>query len=849
MGSLTPLLKQYKSIKDKYKDTILLFRVGDFYETFYDDADRASKILNITLTSRPHGKNQRIPLAGVPVKAADVYISKLVKEGNKVAICEQLEEPGKGKKIVARDVVEVITPGTIMRETLLNSKENNFIAALCREGDKWGIAYADITTGEFFAGEMDKDVITEMERISPKEIILPSDIDIDTKFSKTFIEPYRFDLDICTNLLKNHFDVVSLDGFGLGDKPLSIQAAGALFYYLEETQKRALPHIKGIKVLTPDRYMLLDASTLKNLEIFNNISGDSKRTLISILDETLTPMGGRLLRNWMLYPLLAPDKIKLRQDAVAEFLQRNYERGELRKKLKEMSDIERITGRISAERATPRDVITLKFSLEILPSMINLLSGFKSKIVKSCIVKLHPPEDVINLIKRGIVDDPPVSIQDGGIIREGYSEELDRLKRISREGKKWIAQLQKEEREKTGIQSLKVGYNTVFGYYIEVTKPNLKYVPENYIRKQTLTNAERFITPELKEYESQVLGAEEKIKEMERELFIQIRKEIGKYTEKLQEISHKVGILDVMSTFSKVAEDYDYKMPVVNDGSGIYIKGGRHPVVELIMGKEEFIPNDTEISQEKRIIILTGPNMAGKSTYLRQTALIVILAQIGSLVPAEEAEIGIIDRIFTRIGASDDLSRGVSTFLAEMMETANIINNASSRTLAILDEVGRGTSTYDGLSIAWAMVEYLALMKEKPFVLFATHYHELTETEKYFPVIENLTVLVKETKDGVIFLRQVAKGKADKSYGVEVAKLAGLPSVLIERAKEILEDLRTDDRITKRHPPLSYQLSLFKNENKVVKKIKEIDIASLSPREAINLLFDLKEEAEKENQS
>ncbi len=845
MGSLTPLLKQYKSIKDKYKDTILLFRVGDFYETFYEDAHKTSKILNITLTSRPHGKNQRIPLAGVPVKAADVYISKLVKEGNKVAICEQLEEPGKGKKIVARDVVEVITPGTIMRETLLNARENNFIAALCKEGDKWGLAYADITTGDFFAGETNQEAITELERISPKEVILPSDIEMDIKFSKTFIEPYRFDIDIATSVLKKHFNIVSLDGFGLQNMPASIRASGALFYYLEETQKGALPHIKRIRILTPDKYMLLDGATLKNLEIFKNTSGGTERTLISILDKTLTPMGARLLRNWVLYPLLDPDEIKLRQYGVSEFFIGFNEREKLRKLLREISDIERITGRISAERASPRDIVALKYSLKILPSIINLLSGFKSKIVKSSIAKLNPPEEVINLIEIGIVDDPPVSIQEGGIIRKGYSKELDRLKDISHQGKNWITHLQEEERKRTGIQSLKVGYNTVFGYYIEITKPNLKYVPENYIRKQTLTNAERFITPELKEYESQVLGAEEKIKEMEKELFIQIRKDIDKYTEKIEEISHRIGVLDVISTFSEIAEEYNYKMPVVNDGSGIYIKNGRHPVVELIMEGNEFIPNDTEISPEKRIIILTGPNMAGKSTYLRQTALIVLLAQIGSFVPADECEVGIIDRIFTRIGASDDLSRGVSTFLAEMMETANIINNASSRTLAILDEVGRGTSTYDGLSIAWAMVEYLALMKEKPFVLFATHYHELTETEKYFPVIENLTVLVKETQEGVVFLRKVAKGKANKSYGVEVAKLAGLPAPLIERAKEILEDLREDDRITRRHPPRAQQLSLFQNENKIVKKIKEIDIASLSPREAINFLFDLKEEAEK----
>lgn len=784
---LTPLLEQYQQIKSKYKNTLLLFRVGDFYEFYYDDAKKASTLLGITLTSKSISKGTRVPLAGIPVKASENYIAKLVKNGIKIAICEQLEPPDKAKKIVGRDVIEVITPGTILRPSLLEDNKPLYVASCLPDENKMGIALCDITTGDFSCGEINTEQLPEiLMRKEVKELILPQDINLKTEIPVTTIDNYHFIYEIAYQQLKEHFKVVTLDGFGIEDKKLATAAAGALIYYLKENQKSTLPQISKINHFDTKESLYLDNATRKNLEIIFNIRNEEKNTLYWVMNNCMTPFGKRRLRNELIEPLIQCEKINDRLDGVEELRNKEFLRKELRDFLNNVNDVERITTRLMCARIMPRELNSLKESLKIYPEIKGILQQCESKILKQIYNQIDKFDTLVEKIGQAISPDAPASLDETGIIREGYSNELDELREIARNAKGWLVKFQAQEREKTGINSLKVAYNTIFGYYIEVTKPNLNLVPEYYIRKQTLVNAERFYTPELKEFEEKILGAEEKSKNLEYEIFIRLRNEIALEGNKILNSTRAISLLDILQAFAENAVLYNYTRPQVNESDRIEIIEGRHPVVEKLIEKGSFIPNDTELDRNRnQILIITGPNMAGKSTYLRQVALIVIMAQVGSYVPAKEARIGVVDKIFTRIGASDDISRGVSTFLAEMMETANILNNVTERSLVILDEVGRGTSTYDGLALAWAVVEELHNNK-RPRSLFATHFHELTKIEDFLSGVKNFNFLVKEWGDEIIFLRKMNPGPSDQSYGIQVARLAGLPKSVIERAKMVL---------------------------------------------------------------
>ncbi len=784
---LTPLLEQYQQIKSKYKDTLLLFRVGDFYEFYYDDAKKASALLGITLTSKSISKGTRVPLAGIPVKASENYIAKLVKNGIKVAICEQLEPPDKAKKIVARDVIEVITPGTILRPSLLEDNKPLYVASCLPDENKMGIAFCDITTGDFSCGEINAEQLPEiLMRKEVKELILPQDINLKSEIPITTIDNYHFIYEIAYQQLKEHFKVVTLDGFGIEDKKLATAAAGALIYYLKENQKSTLPQISKINHFDTKESLYLDNATRKNLEIIFNIRNEETKTLYWVMNNCMTPFGKRRLRNELIEPLIECEKINDRLDGVEELKNKEFLRKELRDFLNNVHDVERITTRLMCARIMPRELNSLKESLKIYPEIKGILQQCESKILKQIYNQIDKFDELVEKIGKAISPDAPASLDETGIIREGYSKELDELREIARNAKGWLVKFQTQEREKTGISSLKVAYNTIFGYYIEVTKPNLNLVPEYYIRKQTLVNAERFYTTELKEFEEKILGAEEKSKNLEYEIFIRLRNEIALEGNKILNSTRAISLLDILQAFAENAVLNNYTRPEVNESDRIEIIEGRHPVVEKLIEKGSFIPNDTELDRNRnQILIITGPNMAGKSTYLRQVALIVIMAQVGSYVPAKEARIGVVDKIFTRIGASDDISRGVSTFLAEMMETANILNNLTERSLVILDEVGRGTSTYDGLALAWAVVEELNNNK-RPRSLFATHFHELTKIEDFLSGVKNFNFLVKEWGDEIIFLRKMNPGPSDQSYGIQVARLAGLPKSVIERAKMVL---------------------------------------------------------------
>ncbi|MCP2520860.1 DNA mismatch repair protein MutS [SCandidatus Aminicenantes bacterium Aminicenantia_JdfR_composite] len=864
-NSITPMMKQYKSIKQNYPDAILFFRLGDFYEMFYEDAEIASKILEIALTSR-----QNAPMCGIPYHAADSYIAKLLKRGYKVAICEQVEDPKLAKGVVKREVIKVLTPGTAVEVEIDEAKESNYIICVYPEKNRWGLALIDLSSGEIratqYTEEEEKDFIDEIFRLSPRELIFPLDKE---SFIKNFfnnenftdvlknpVDSWVFDFTQAEKILLKHFKVNTLDGFGFKEKELAICAAGGLLYYLQQIRKDSLSFINRISYFYSREYMLLDSSTIRNLELCINLrDGSRKGSLLEIIDFTLTPMGGRLLKQWLLHPLLNIDEINKRLNGVEEFFNNNIERKEIRKLLKNIYDLERITSKINLSVAHPKDLIALKNSILILPKIKSLLEKFSSPILRECYFKWDDLSDVFDLINRAIVEEPPHLLTEGGIIKDGYNKELDELRKISKSGKSFIVSLEKKERERTGIQSLKIGYNKIFGYYIEVTKPNLHLIPEDYIRKQTLVNSERFITPELKEYEEKVLYAEQKMAELEYQIFMKIREEIASQTLRLQKMSQLVALIDVLSSLAELAVYRDYKRPVVHSSDYIKIVDGRHPVIE-IYNEEPFIPNDTYLDNHKnQILIVTGPNMGGKSTYLRQVALICLLAQMGSFVPAKEAEIGVIDRIFTRIGAMDFLASGQSTFMVEMIETANILHNATPRSLILLDEIGRGTSTFDGLSIAWAVVEYI---HENPKLnaktLFATHYHELTELALTLERVKNLHVSVKEWKDEIIFLRKILEGPSDKSYGIQVAKLAGVPREVIERAKEILLNLERKEFDDIGRPRLAYrtkkkrdkrQLLLFKEdrEEELLREIKEeilkFDLSNLTPLEALNLLNSL----------
>jgi DNA mismatch repair protein MutS len=788
---LTPMFEQYQQIKNKYQGSLLLFRVGDFYEFYYDDAKQASTFLGITLTSKTVQKGIKVPLAGVPVKAAETYIAKLVKMGMKIAICEQLEPATKGKKLVARDVVEVITPGTIMRPTLLDEKRSLILAACLPDEKRTGIAFCDITSGDFSCGEIDTAQMQEvLMRKEAREIVVPESVAIEAKVPLTFIDGYHFIQDIAYKKLLEHFHVVALDGFGVEGLDLGISAAGALLYYLEENQKTALPHINRITLFNAHNALYLDCATRKNMELLENIGGGDERTLLRVMDACITPFGKRMLRRELLEPLVDPDMIQQRLNGVEELKNKDFLRQELREVFRKLRDVERITSRLACQRIMPRELVALKDSLAEYPMIKGLIQDCTSDILGTIHDRITEFDDVVDTINVALVDDPPATMDEGGMIKPGYSSELDELREIAHSGKKWVLEFSETERRRTGISSLKVAYNSVFGYYIEITNPNLHLVPDLYIRKQTLANSERFYTPELKEFEEKILGAEEKISILEHELYARVREGIAQYAGAILETTRALSLLDILQGFAQNAVLYNYTRPLVDTGARISIIEGRHPVVERIIEKGSFIPNDVVLDRERnQILIITGPNMAGKSTYLRQIALITIMAQVGSYVPAKEAKIGVVDKIFTRIGASDDISRGVSTFLAEMMETANILNNVSDRSLVILDEVGRGTSTHDGLALAWAVVEYLHGHK-KPRTLFATHFHELTKIEEFLKGVKNYNVMVKEWGDEIIFLRKLGEGASDQSYGIHVARLAGLPENVIQRAKKIQQDFQ-----------------------------------------------------------
>ena len=857
MQKITPLLKQYFRVKSDYEDSILLFRMGDFYETFFKDAEIASKVLNIALTSRSHGKGNRVPLAGIPVKAADNYITKLIKAGLKVAICEQLEDSALSKGLVKRDVVEVITPGTVTNPNILDSGKNIFLTAVKSDGKgNFGLSYCDLSTGDFYIEEVaSKEILDELKRIEPGEVLVSENENYSflDEFVLTPVSDIDFQYGYASEKLKKHFDVETLAGFGVEELHLGVGAAGAVLNYLNTTQKRKLKHIKKLKRSDLGDKLILDNSTVRNLELIRRFDGSTEGTLFSILNETVTPMGTRILRLTLLRPFCKLKTIQERIEAVDELFNKELTVKTVRKILKSISDIERLMGRIATERANARDLIQLKDSLLKIPLLKEEIKGLGTKVLKQIESEMTDFTDVVKLIDDAIVDEPPLTITDGGIIKDGFNDELDKTRTIVSQGKDWIADLEREERKKTGISSLKVKYNSVFGYYIEITKPNLKYVPDDYIRKQTLTNCERFITPPLKEYETTVLGSEEKIKSLEYNIFVDIRTKASQRVEEIQKTAEAIALLDLLLCFAFLSKRNRYTKPILSNSDEIFISEGRHPVVEKMIEKESFIPNDIHLDNNgNQILIITGPNMSGKSTYLRQVGLIAIMAQMGCFVPAKEVRIGVVDRVFTRIGASDDLSRGVSTFLAEMIETAIILNNATDKSLVILDEVGRGTSTFDGLSIAWSVCEFLHNNpKVHPKTLFATHYHELTELEEILSGVKNYNVSVKRWGDRIIFLRKVVPGGADESYGVDVAKLAGLPNEVINRAKEILAELEEEEikdlsRKRKAIAQKGYavkeeQLSLFTPPERIIyEELINLDISGMTPIDALTLLNEWK---------
>jgi DNA mismatch repair protein MutS len=860
---ITPLMRQYFEIKNQYPDEIVFFRMGDFYEMFGEDAKVASQILGIALTSRGQIKGEKIPLAGVPYHAAERYLSKLLKAGKKVVVCEQVEDPKKAVGIVKREVVEIVTPGTVTIDGVIESSQNNYLASLSDDEDTLGLSILDLTTGEFKLQQGEKAMILErLFVLSVSEIIIPSSWSEEKikslklpsgRANLTALDGWKFDYDFAYQLLTEHFKVSSLDGFGCQGLRLGISAAGAILAYLKQTKKPFLSHINKISPFFEDQVMFLDASTIRNLELLTPLgSGEKGPTLFSLLNRTKTAMGARLLKSWIIRPLLNVEKIKERQEVIGDLLANKNMSDGLLNRIKKISDLERLAGKIGYGKATPRDLIWLKSSLSQIPEIKSVLENAKSSLLNSIKENLPDISGLVGLIENSIVDEPPLILTEGGIIKFGFSSDLDSLKENIKESKQWIAGLQEEERKRTSIPSLKVGFNKIFGYYIEVTKPHLFKVPLEYIRKQTMVNAERFVTTELKEKEAYILGAEEKIFQLEYELFLQIRSKMAEDTPKIQKTAELLSTLDVLLSLKEVAEKYNYVRPELDLNDEIIIEEGRHPVIENVLEPGSFVPNSTKIdSKDEQIHIITGPNMAGKSTYLRQVGLIVLLAQIGSYVPARSAKVGVVDRIFTRVGATDYLTLGQSTFLVEMIETANILNNATPKSLILLDEVGRGTSTFDGLSVAWAMTEYIhnhPRLSAK--TLFATHYHELTELAKFLLRVKNYNVAVKEWGDEIIFLRKIVPGGCDDSYGIQVARLAGIPKGVLERAKEILAELENGEMSYQKSPPpkprpVAYQLSIFSpKDSQIVEELKKMDLDKLTPIEALTKLNELKKKAE-----
>lgn len=871
MPDLTPLMEQYQQIKQKYQDAILLFRIGDFYETFNEDAKTVSSVLDITLTSKPVGKGIRVPLAGIPYHAVDSYLTTLTRAGYKVAICDQVEDPKQAKGIVRREVVRVVTPGTTLSETILEGKKNNFLVAVNFQTENYlGLGVVDLSTGDFLVTELEnlKELTNEISRLSPVECLVKQSQLKNTPFLNLLkntienlriegIEDWIFNFDYAERILLDHFKVHSLDGFGCKDLKVGLGACSALLFYLQETQKSTLPHLISLKKYFLKDFMSLDKSTQVNLELTKTIqTGEKKGSLLWAIDETITAMGGRKLRSWLLHPLLEKEKIQARLDGVEVFFQNISLTREIREMLKSCYDLERYLAKIACQTANARDLLAIGKTLSLLPPLVEKIKSLPASILKKSISRLELLEDLTDLINRAIVENPPLLVKEGKIIKSGFHPQIDELRGIIKDSQKWILQFEAEEKRKTGIGSLKVRFNNVFGYYIEVTKPNLHLVPPDYIRKQTISTGERFITEKLKEYEEKILRADEKLAELEYQVFQQLCEKIKGKFKSIKAGAEFLSLIDVLVSLAWVAYHNGYTKPVLTEERILKIKEGRHPVLEKVLSAEKFIPNDIEINPEKnQIMIITGPNMAGKSTYIRQVALIVLLAQMGSFVPAQSAEIGLVDCIFTRVGASDFLTRGQSTFMVEMNETANILNNATERSLIILDEIGRGTSTFDGISIAWAVAEYLH-QKIKARTLFATHYHELTELALVFPQIKNYNIAVREWNDEVIFLRKILEGPTDKSYGIQVARLAGLPREVISRAKEVIANLEKIEIDQNGSPKLAQsasqekeekkmiQLSLFggdEKEEKVIEEIKKIDINQLTPLAALNKLQALKE--------
>jgi DNA mismatch repair protein MutS len=852
--NLTPIRQQYLRIKRQYPQVILFFRLGDFYETFDDDARLCAKELEIVLTSRGMGKGNIIPMAGIPYHAVDNYLARLINHGHKVAICEQLTKPGQNKGIVEREVVRLVTPGTIVEPNLLSGKSNNFLVSLVIDGEQAGLAYADITTGEFAVTQTTfQRALSEMERLKPSEIIAPKSADLSQlrlAAPVSRLEDYDFDLETNTRLLKEHFSVATLDGYGCGSLPLAIKAAGSIIAYLKETQKSSLGQLTALTTYSTEAFMALDFQTQNNLELFRNSrSGKTDSSLLAVIDLTRTAMGGRLLRKWVGQPLLDIVALQNRQDAVDWFFQNGLLRARTIALLSDMADLERLINRVKGRIASPREMVALKRGLETVPQFKQLLENCPLEWLQS---ELKPQSELVDLIGQSLVENPPANLDEGGVIKPGFSPELDELRSKSGHSRQYLANLEQQERQRSGIKNLKVAYNRVFGYFIEISNSNLAQVPGDYIRKQTLVNAERYFTPELKEFETQILNAQERILEMETALFQRVCGQVAASTDAILVLTRALANLDVFSSLAETAVRNNYVRPQLNQEKTILIKDGRHPVVEKSLPEQSFIPNDTLLSnQDIQLVILTGPNMAGKSTYLRQVALIVLMAQIGSFVPASSAVIGLVDRIFTRIGAGEDLAAGKSTFMVEMTETAIILNNATPDSLIILDEIGRGTSTYDGLSIARAVAEYI---HNSPRLgsktLFATHYHELVQLAAFLPRAKNYNVAVSEDAGDVLFLRKIVPGGVDKSYGIHVAKLAGLPKPVIQRAQAVLADLEGSRAQTKKSfgkaaAPKSpdIQISLFGVKPEVMLELEKLDINALSPLEALNKLYELQQKA------
>lgn len=856
MAKLTPMMEQYMQIKEEYKYCLLFYRLGDFYELFYDDAVIASKELELTLTGKNCGQEERAPMCGVPFHSADGYIAKLVEKGYKVAICEQTEDPKKAVGIVKREVIRIVTPGTVLDTNVLDESKNNYIMCIYKNVDGYGVASCDVSTGEFqvtaIPSDLDNKVIDEIARFNPSEIICNKEVDMGEQVSRVFdiklneYNQWAFDYQNANICLCNHFKTLNLAGFGLEDDRPCVSAAGALLEYLIETQKNNLSHISAIKKYASNKYMVLDISSRRNLELTQTIRDKSKKgSLLWVLDKTKTAMGARLLRKWLEQPLIVEDEIDKRLDSVEAFKNSPFEREDLKEMLNTIYDIERLMSKVVYATANAKDLIALKNSFAYLPQIKNNLSSYDADYIKEIYEGFDCLEDIYELINESIAEDPPFSVREGGMIKKGYNAEVDKLRSAKDEGSGWLTALEAKEKEETGIPKLRIKYNRVFGYYIEVTNSYKNQVPDRYIRKQTLTNAERYITPELKEIEDTILGADEKVIALEYDLFSDIRNRIAKKVERIQATAKALSTVDVLQSLGDVADKNNYVKPVVNTSGIIDIKEGRHPVVEKV-SKEAFIPNDTYLDRDETLAIITGPNMAGKSTYMRQTALLVLMAQIGSFIPAESAEIGITDRIFTRVGASDDLATGQSTFMVEMVEVANILNNATKNSLLILDEIGRGTSTFDGLSIAWAVLEYIA-NKIGARTLFATHYHELTELEGKVKGVKNYCVSVKEQGEDVIFLRKIVEGGTDRSYGVHVAKLAGVPNSVLKRANSILNLLASDDKTISVDTDYDFSYDDEPMQRKVIvlneitAEFDDMDLNNITPFEAMKKLYDIKE--------